>query len=129
LPALRKDFVIDPWQVAESRMLGADCILLIAAILARQDMLGLEASARSLGMAVLVEVHDAAELEARVKENNTRSQELMERHHKFAITVTLLQIAIALSAIAALTRRKPMWYVGLGVSAAGVVMFVLGMTS
>ena len=44
--------------------MGADCILLIAAVLARQDMQGLEASARSLGMAVLVEVHDATELES-----------------------------------------------------------------
>lgn len=64
LPVLRKDFIIEPWQVQESRAMGADCILLIAAAVARQDMLGLEASAHSLGMGVLVEVHDADELEA-----------------------------------------------------------------
>ena len=64
LPVLRKDFVTEPYQIFESRALGADCILLIAAVLARQDMQGLEASARSLGMAVLVEVHDADELDA-----------------------------------------------------------------
>ncbi len=63
LPVLRKDFIVDPWQVLEARAMGADAILLIAAALATDRMLELEALAQSLGMAVLVEVHDADELE------------------------------------------------------------------
>jgi indole-3-glycerol phosphate synthase len=62
LPALRKDFTIDPYQVFEARAAGADCILLIAAALDAARMKPLAALAHELGMAVLVEVHDGAEL-------------------------------------------------------------------
>jgi indole-3-glycerol phosphate synthase len=63
LPVLRKDFMIDEFQVAEARALGADCILLIAACLADTQMADLEAAAVAFGMDVLVEVHDCAELD------------------------------------------------------------------
>ena len=63
LPVLRKDFIIDAYQVYESRAMGADCILLIAACLDDAQMAEFEAIAQDLGMAVLVEVHDQAELE------------------------------------------------------------------
>jgi indole-3-glycerol phosphate synthase len=63
LPVLRKDFIVDSYQVYESRVMGADCILLIAACLDDAQMKSLEALAMSLDMAVLVEVHDRAELE------------------------------------------------------------------
>jgi indole-3-glycerol phosphate synthase len=62
LPVLRKDFLIDPYQVFESRALGADCVLLIAACLDDAQMRELESLAHRAGMAVLVEVHDATEL-------------------------------------------------------------------
>ena len=62
LPVIRKDFIIDPYQVYEARAMGADCILLIAACLDDARLAELNALARSLGLDVLVEVHDATEL-------------------------------------------------------------------
>jgi indole-3-glycerol phosphate synthase len=67
LPVLRKEFVVDPYQVAESRMLGADAILLIVAALDDVRLAELEASAIDYGVDVLVEVHDASELERALK--------------------------------------------------------------
>jgi indole-3-glycerol phosphate synthase len=63
LPVLRKDFIVDAYQVFDARAMGADCILLIAACLDNAQMTDLEAQAQALGMAVLVEVHDGAELD------------------------------------------------------------------
>lgn len=63
LPVLRKDFMVDEYQVFQARAMGADCILLIAACLDDARMADLEACAQALGMAVLVEVHDGAELD------------------------------------------------------------------
>ena len=70
--------------------------------------------------------HRAKELERQRDEKEHLSQRLMHRHHPFAYCVTFTQIAIALSAIAALTRRRPVWYASMVVGAAGVFFLIQG---
>ena len=72
LPALRKDFMIDPWQVAEARAIGADAILIIVAALDNGAMQEIEAAALDRGMDVLVEVHDEAELDRALTQLQSR---------------------------------------------------------
>ncbi|MAR89343.1 MAG: indole-3-glycerol phosphate synthase TrpC [Pseudomonadota bacterium] len=71
LPVIRKDFMVDPYQVVEARTLGADCVLLIVACLGDQQMADLAAAAAELGMDVLIEVHDRQELERSLPLNQT----------------------------------------------------------
>jgi len=70
LPVIRKDFIIDDYQVYEARAMSADCILLIVSALTEQQLTHLHELARSLGMDVLIEVHDGAELEIALKLDN-----------------------------------------------------------
>jgi Domain of unknown function (DUF4337) len=68
----------------------------------------------------------ARSLEGSVDEHNSKAERLLERHHHFAVSVTLFQIAVALCAIAALTKRKALWIVALAASAVGLALFVIG---
>ena len=71
LPVIRKDFMIDPYQIVESRAMGADCILLIVAALPQEELEALNALALSVGLDVLVEVHNREELELALNLPNT----------------------------------------------------------
>ncbi len=71
LPVLRKDFTVGPRDVADARLMGADCVLLIAAALGRDELIELHGLAASIGLDVLVEIHDEAELEVAVAADAT----------------------------------------------------------
>ena len=68
----------------------------------------------------------AKALEAKVEEDNTRSEDLMKHHQKLALSVTLFQIAIALSAMSALLHRKSFWLISLGAAATGLTLLLVG---
>jgi indole-3-glycerol phosphate synthase len=94
LPCLRKDFLYDPWQVAEARALSADCILIIMASLSDEQAAELEAAAMAWGMDVLIEVHDRAELD-RAQALKSPLIGINNRNlHSFAVTLdTTRQLA------------------------------------
>jgi indole-3-glycerol phosphate synthase len=107
LPVLRKDFMVDPWQVLESRSLGADAILIIVAALDDGQMAEIEDAALGLGMDALVEVHDASELERALKLRSrligVNNRDLRDFSVDFARTYELVARRLHLR------RRKRPW--------------------
>lgn len=97
LPALRKDFMVDVWQIAESRALGADAVLLILAVLDDDAAAEMAAAAAHYGMDVLVEVHDEAELERAVRLPDTmigiNNRNLASFHTDLAVSERLARLA------------------------------------
>ena len=97
LPVLRKDFMVDPWQVLESRAIGADAILIIVAALEDAAMAEIEAAALEHGMDVLVEVHDAAEMD---RASRLRSRLIGVNNRNLKIFVTDLATSEQLAPLA-----------------------------
>ncbi|MCO4786329.1 MAG: indole-3-glycerol phosphate synthase TrpC [Marinomonas atlantica] len=88
LPVIRKDFIVDPYQVMEARSIGADCILLIAACLTGKELRELDQMARDLSMDVLVEVHNRAELELALEFTETELLGINNRDlHTFELSL------------------------------------------
>ena len=88
LPVIRKDFIVDPYQVLEARAIGADCILLIAACLSGEKLRELDVLARDLGMDVLVEVHNKPELDLALEYTETELLGINNRNlHTFELSL------------------------------------------
>ena len=118
LPLLRKDFIVDPWQVVESRMAGADALLLIVAALPCEDLRCLLALTREYGMSALVEVHDADEMREAVEAGadfiGINNRDLHTFRTTLAVTLDMLaadapQPPTPLSSAKAASSRAPMW--------------------
>jgi indole-3-glycerol phosphate synthase len=124
LPVLRKDFMIDAYQVYEARALGADCILLIAAAIEISRMQELESVAQDLGMAVLAEVHDGTELDQAlqlrtpligINNRDLRTFETrLETTLKLRLRVTAPRIVVSESGIASMDDVKALWRESVG---------------